>query len=521
MAEDTILEFRQITKQFPGVKALDRINLKIRRTEIHAIVGENGAGKSTLMKIAAGLYQPDEGEVILAGQAVQLKNAEEALKLGIAMVPQELNLVPDMTVAENILLGIEPRHRFGVVDRAAAERRSREILYSLGLSIETNQKLKQLSVAEQQMIQIARALAFECNILIMDEPTAALSDREKSTLFERIRRLQESGRTILYISHRMEEIFEISDRITVLRDGQLMQTLNRSETNQDEIVRLMIGRSLKEFLHVREERRRGDKPLLEIRNFSRAGLFENVSFTLYEREILGFAGLVGARRTETLSSVFGSPPPDSGQILLEGRPVTIKSPADATRLGLGYVPEERKRQGLFLIMSVLHNISMPFVKQFQGWLAINQTEENAAGAQLSQQLKIQTPSLAHQVQYLSGGNQQKVVLARWLGSGAKILILDEPTRGIDVNAKAEIHALIAELVNQGKSIILISSELQEIMAIATRIMVMREGHIVGEVYPEHVTEEEVLRLAMLGPNGQTTVPDGSPNVVNEDRRRDN
>ncbi len=514
MAEDTILEFRRITKGFPGVKALDRINLKIRRTEIHAIVGENGAGKSTLMKIAAGLYQPDDGEVILDGQVVQLKNAEEALKLGIAMVPQELNLVPEMTVTENILLGIEPRHRFGVVDRAEAERRAREILHSLGLTIETKQKLKQLSVAEQQMIQIARALAFECNILIMDEPTAALSDREKSALFERIRRLQESGRTILYISHRMEEIFEISDRITVLRDGQLMQTLHRNETNQDEIVRLMIGRSLKEFLHVREERQRGDKPLLEVRNFSRAGLFENVSFTLYEREILGFAGLVGARRTETLSSVFGSPPPDSGEILLEGQPVTIKSPADATRLGLGYVPEERKRQGLFLIMSVLHNISMPFVKRFQGWLAINHTDELAAGAQLSQQLKVQTPSLAQQVQYLSGGNQQKVVLARWLGSGARILILDEPTRGIDVNAKAEIHALITELVNQGKSIILISSELQEIMAIATRIMVMREGHIVGELYPENVTEEEVLRLAMFGANGQTTAPELSLNVVN-------
>jgi ABC-type sugar transport system ATPase subunit len=514
MAEDTILEFRHITKEFPGVKALDQIDLKIRRTEIHAIVGENGAGKSTLMKIAAGLYQPDEGEVILAGQAVQLKNAEEALKLGIAMVPQELNLVPEMTVAENILLGIEPRHRFGVVDRAEAERRSREILHSLGLTIETKLKLKLLSVAEQQMIQIARALAFECNILIMDEPTAALSDREKSALFEQIRRLQESGRTILYISHRMEEIFEISDRITVLRDGQLMQTLNRSETNQDEIVRLMIGRSLKEFLHVREERQRGNKPLLEVRDFSRAGLFENVSFTLYEREILGFAGLVGARRTETLSSVFGAPPPDIGQLLLEGQPVTIKSPADATRLGLGYVPEERKRQGLFLIMSVLHNISMPFIKRFQGWLAINQKEENATGAQLSQQLKIQTPSLAHQVQYLSGGNQQKVVLARWLGSGAKILILDEPTRGIDVNAKAEIHALITELIAQGKSIILISSELQEIMAIATRIMVMREGHIVGEVNPENVTEEEVLRLAMFGVNGQSTAPDVSLNVVN-------
>jgi ribose transport system ATP-binding protein len=293
-----------------------------------------------------------------------------------------------------------------------------------------------------------------------------------------------------------------------------MQTLNRSKTNQDEIVRLMIGRSLKEFLHVREERQRGDKPLLEVRGFSRAGLFENVSFTLYEREILGFAGLVGARRTETLSSVFGSPPPDSGELLLEGQPVTIKSPADATRLGLGYVPEERKRQGLFLIMSVLHNISMPFVKRFQGWLAINQTEENAAGAQLSQQLKVQTPSLTHQVQYLSGGNQQKVVLARWLGSGAKILILDEPTRGIDVNAKAEIHALITDLINQGKSIILISSELQEIMAIATRIIVMRAGHIVGEVYPENVTEEEVLRLAMFGVNGQATAPDVSLNVVN-------
>jgi ribose transport system ATP-binding protein len=501
MNNDTILEFRDISKSFPGVQALDRISFSVKRGEVHAIVGENGAGKSTLMKIAAGLYELDEGQLILKGQPWQIHSAGEALALGIAMVPQELNLVPEMSVAENVLLGIEPLHSLGVVDRQQLYQKAGEILVSLGVSTDHNQKLKHLSVAEQQMIQIARALAFDCHILIMDEPTAPLSEREKAALFERIRRLRQLGTTILYISHRMEEIFEIADRITVLRDGQLMRTVDRSKTTRDEIVSLMIGRSLGEFLHRREPGKDKGEVILEVRGLTRGGLFQDISFELHKGEVLGFAGLVGARRTEALSSVFGFPPADSGQVLIEGTPVRIKSPADAIRLGMGYVPEERKAQGLFLIMSVLQNISLPFLRRLQRFTVINRGDEKAESARLSEQLRVQTPSLSQRVRFLSGGNQQKVILARWLGSGSRILILDEPTRGIDVNAKAEIHALIADMVAQGEGIILISSELQELMAMADRIIVMREGQIVAEVHPSEVTEEQVLRLAMWGASG--------------------
>jgi len=500
MSEDTILEFRNISKKFPGVQALDDVSVSIRRGEVHAIVGQNGAGKSTLMKIAAGLYMPDSGQILLDGRPVNIRSAGEALALGIAMIPQELNLVPEMSVAENILLGIEPRVALGVVDRAAAHRRAHQILESLNVNIEPGDRAGRLSVAEQQVVQIARALAFECNILIMDEPTAPLSDREKNALFERIRGLQERGSTILYISHRMQEIFEIADRITVLRDGRLMRTMDRSEATPNEIVGLMIGRSMREFLHERERRPVQDQVVLEVRGLSRAGLFENISFRLHRGEVLGFAGMVGARRTETLSCVFGYPPPDSGEILIDGQPVVINSPGDAIQLGIGYVPEERKALGLFLPMAVVHNISLPFLKRLQRLMVINRPAELAESQRLSQQLNVQTPSMWQRVKYLSGGNQQKVILARWLGSGARILILDEPTRGIDVNAKAEIHALIGQLAAQGESIIMISSELEELMAIADRIIVMRDGHIMGEVYPWEVTEEEVLRLAMLGGN---------------------
>lgn len=506
MSDNLILEFRDISKVFPGVRALDHVSVGIQRAEVHAIVGENGAGKSTLMKIAAGLYQPDGGQVILNGQPVEIRNAGEALALGIAMIPQELNLVPEMTVTENILLGIEPRFALGVVDRQEAQRRASDILRSLNVNIDPGQKVKRLSVAEQQMVQIARALAFECNILIMDEPTAPLSEREKNALFERIRRLRERGTTILYISHRMQEIFEIADRITVLRDGRLMGTLDRAAATQDQVVSMMIGRSLREFLQERTRRKYERDVVLEVRGLSRTGLFEDISFVLHRGEVLGFAGMVGARRTEALSSVFGHPPPDRGEILIEGVPVTIGSPQDAIRLGMGYVPEERKAQGLFLGMPVLYNISLPFLKRLQRMTVIDRNRELAESSRLSQQLRVQTPSLYQLVKYLSGGNQQKVILARWLGSGARILLLDEPTRGIDVNAKAEIHALIGELAAQGESIMLISSELQELMAIADRIIVMREGRVVGQVYPWEVSEEDVLRLAMFGADGGATTP---------------
>jgi ABC-type sugar transport system ATPase subunit len=368
----------------------------------------------------------------------------------------------------------------------------------LGVGIDVQQKVKNLTVAQQQMVQIARAMGYCCNTLIMDEPTASLSQRETQALFKNIRRFREQGATVLYISHRMQEVFDIADRITVLRDGQLICTMDRAEATEEKIVRAMIGRALRDYLHEREHARRAAEVVLEGRGLTRDGLFEDVSFALHRGEILGFAGLVGARRTEVFASVFGFAPLDRGEILSEGKPVQIKGPADAIRLGIGYVPEERKRLGLFLVMSVLHNISLPFLDRVRRWILIRRHEERAEAGRLSEQLRVQTPSLAQQVRYLSGGNQQKVILARWLGSGAQVLILDEPTRGIDVNSKAEIHALIGQLAAQQKSIVLISSELQELLAIADRVIVMREGRVVGELDPDQSSEEDVLRMAMWG-----------------------
>jgi ABC-type sugar transport system ATPase subunit len=498
MDADLILEFRDINKNFPGVKALQNVTFGVRRGEVHAIVGENGAGKSTLMKIVAGLYTPDGGQVVLNGQPVVLHDAHTALRMGIAMVPQELNLVPEASVAENIVLGIEPRGFLGVVKGREQTRRAREILDSLGVDIDTSRKVGTLSVAEQQILQIARSLAYQCQVLILDEPTAALSLREKDALFERLRKLHQLGTTILYISHRMEEIFEISDRITVLRDGLWIGTVDRSAATREQVVQMMIGRPLTEFLHVRRRRMQAGDPLLEVRNLTRRGQFEDVSFILRGGEILGFAGLVGAGRTEVMNCIFGAESADSGEILLKGKPVTIGSPTEAIVLGIGYVPEERKRLGIFPVLSVLQNLTLPFLKRFQHATVVDGRAEQQEGQVLAQQLRVNTPSLSHPINNLSGGNQQKVILGRWLGSGAGILILDEPTRGIDINAKAEIHALIAGLSENGKSVILVSSEMQELTAICDRIVVMRRGSVTGIVDAEAATQEELFRLAVLG-----------------------
>lgn len=504
MDANPILEFRNISKHFPGVKALQDVSFGVRAGEVHAIVGENGAGKSTLMKTAAGLYIPDGGQVLLDGQPVTIRDAHHALRLGIAMVPQELNLVPEASVAENILLGIEPRGALGVVKRREQAQRAREVLDSLGINIDPARKALSLSVAEQQMLQIARALAYQCKILIMDEPTAALSLREKEALFERLRRLHQLGTTILYISHRMEEIFEISDRITVLRDGSLIGTVERSGATHEQIVQMMIGRPLGDFLHIRRQRSTAGQPVLEVRGLTRNGQFEEVSFVLHEGEILGFAGLVGAGRTEVMNCLFGVEAPDNGEVLLAGEPVAINSPAEAIALGIGYVPEERKRLGIFPVLSVLQNLTMPFLKRLQHATIVDRKAEQREGQSLARQLRVQAPSLAHPINNLSGGNQQKVILGRWLGSGARILILDEPTRGIDINAKAEIHGLIAGLSETGKSVILVSSEMQELTAICDRIVVMRQGRVVGTAESRTATQDELFRLAVLGTQEQVT-----------------
>lgn len=508
MTAEPILQFRSISKSFPGVQALEDVSLDVMRGEILAIMGENGAGKSTLMKIAAGLYHPDKGDILLNGQPAIIRDAQKALALGIGMVPQELNLVTEMNVAENLLLGIEPR-RGVLVNKSQLHRSASQLLASLNIGIDTYQKVKYLTVAQQQMVQIARALANKCHILIMDEPTASLSHRETESLLEYIRFLRERGTTILYISHRIKEVLEIADRIAVLRDGKLITVLKREEADEDILTRSMIGRSLQEAFQPNQEHTRSPDIVLEGRGLTSQGLFEDVSFALHRGEILGFAGLVGAGRSEVFGSIFGFHQLERGEIFVEGKRVTIKSPLDAIRLGIGYVPEERKRQGLFLLMNVMHNISMPFLRRFRRMGVIKTRDEQNETARLSQQLNVKTPSLGQRVEYLSGGNQQKVILARWIGSGARILILDEPTRGIDVNAKSEIHHLIAELAASGNSIVVISSELQELLMIADRIIVMREGRVVGEVEHSEATEEKILRLAMWGAD-QPQVSEAQP-----------
>ena len=506
MADNVILQFQNISKQFPGVRALEEINLDVRRGEVLAIMGENGAGKSTLMKIAAGIYHPDQGQILVDGMPAIISDAQKALNLGIGMVPQELNLIPEMNVSENVMLGLEPRGALGIVDTKTLHRQARVLLEALGLDVDTSEKVKNLSVAQQQIVQIARALANQCHILIMDEPTAALSQRETNTLIENIGRLRESGTTIIYISHRIREVKQIADRIAVLRDGRLITVQPCADMTDDDITQAMIGRPLKEFLSPHDSHKAANKVVLEARGLSSRHHFHDVSFELREGEILGFAGLVGAGRSEVCSSLFGSLKLDSGEIWIDGTKARIHSPVDAIRHGIGLVPEERKRQGLFLLLNVMENISIPFIKRFQRLVAVNRRNEQRVAADLSQQLHIRTPSLDQPVRFLSGGNQQKVILARWLGSSARIMIMDEPTRGIDVNSKAEIHTLIADIAAQGKSVIVVSSEAQELMALADRIIVMREGHMVGEVNPKTTTEEHVLRLAMWGQQLQEVQP---------------
>jgi inositol transport system ATP-binding protein len=495
---DDIIEYQNLTKNFPGVCALNDVSFTIKRGEIHAIVGENGAGKSTLMKVTLGLYQPDSGQIVINGRPVHITGARQAMNLGVSMVPQEVNLVPELTVAENIMLGIEPRHPMGVIKKRALVSSAEKTLESLHVYIDPDQKIKLLSVAEQQVVQIARGIAFNCSILLLDEPTASLSEKEKTALFSLLRLLKSKGTTIIYISHRMAEIFEIADRITVMRDGEVTGTLPTKETNQNAILKLMIGREVKEFFHHRQKNIQSQDIILQLRNLRMEGLFKNISFHLRRGEILGFAGLVGSHRTEVMSAIIGNPPPQEGEIILDGKLVRISSPEAAIRLGIGYVSEERKKSGIFPIMSVLNNITIPFLKMLLNYIVIDNKKENRAGEDLITKLNIRTPSVDQKMVNLSGGNQQKAILSRWLGSQSKILILDEPTRGIDVNAKAEIHSLISNLSEQGLSIIVVSSEVQELLAIADRILIMKEGEIVGEVDPEFVTEEDVVRISMFG-----------------------
>ncbi|WP_208592115.1 sugar ABC transporter ATP-binding protein [Gracilibacillus suaedae] len=488
-----ILEMQNINKSFPGVKALSNVQLDLHRGEVLALIGENGAGKSTLMKILTGIYQKDEGSIIYDGKEIAPTNTKEAQELGINIIHQELNLMPDLTVAENIFIGREPRDKLNFfLKNKELNQQADELFQKLNINLNPRTKISELTVAKQQMVEIAKALSFNAKILIMDEPTAALTDKEINTLFDIINWLKKEGVAIIYISHRMEELKRISDRITVMRDGEYVATLPTETTEIRQVVSLMVGREVTIEQKVSDPDKFTDK-VLEVNHLTNHYI-KDVSFHLKKGEILGFAGLVGAGRTEVARAIFGADP-FSGDIKINGKAVTIKQPVDAVQHGIGYLSEDRKRFGLMLEMTVKENIVISSLPHYSTATFVKATNIKTDAEEYSHRLKVKTPSVHQRVKLLSGGNQQKIVIAKWLLKDCDILIFDEPTRGIDVGAKQEIYDLLEMLANQGKSIIMISSELTEVLRLSDRIIVMNEGRVTGELLNQDANQENIMELA--------------------------
>ncbi|MBD5785387.1 sugar ABC transporter ATP-binding protein [Cellulosimicrobium terreum] len=488
----TLLRVDGITKSFPGVKALDDVRLDLRHGEVLALVGENGAGKSTLMKLLSGLYQPDAGTMELAGEPLQVASTRDANERGISIIHQEFHLMPDLSVAQNIYAGREPR-RLGFIDDRELVRRTDALFRRLEIPLDPRQQVSQLSVAGQQMVEIAKALSFDAKVLIMDEPTAALNDAEVQTLFRLIRGFVSPSTGVIYISHRMDEIKAISDRITVLRDGQYIDTLETEGTAVGDVISRMVGRAIK--TDVRPAPARADRPVvLSVRGLSTRKLLKDVAFDLHEGEILGFAGLMGAGRTEVARALVGADR-STGEVEVRGRAVRVRNPADAVRHGIGYLSEDRKRYGLLLDQDVAANVALPSLgRESRGGFVRDRWGRRVA-AEMVQRLAVKTPSTRQRVKNLSGGNQQKVVLAKWLVRDCDVLVVDEPTRGIDVGAKEEIYELLESLAAQGKSIIMISSELPEVLRLSERVVVMCEGRVTGILDNADATQHNVMELA--------------------------
>lgn len=493
-----LLHLQEVSKMFPGVLALDKVNLKISPGEVLGLLGENGAGKSTLIKILTGAHQKDEGKIFWEGQEVNIGNPRDSIDLGIACIYQELNLIPHLPVYENIFLGREPRavKTIGWLDRKAMISRSRELLEELGLNINPEIKVSYLGVGQQQMVEIARALSMNARLIIMDEPTSSLSARETGELLKTVLRLKERGVAVIFISHRMDEIYRICDTVTILRDGKYVSTLPLKETNIEEIIRLMVGRDLDEkFPKVKVQK---GEEALRVEGLIRQGTLHDISFTAYSGEILGIAGLVGSGRTELARAIFGADRLDGGGIFVFGQLKNIKSPRDAIGCGIAFLTEDRKGQGLILIQSVSFNITLVGIKQYARGILINPRKASRDAEQLAKDFRVRPFRMNLLARQLSGGNQQKVVLAKWLCSKAKIFIFDEPTRGIDVGAKVEVYHLINQLVSRGASVIMISSELPEVLGMSDRILVMREGRITAEYSREEATQEKIMKAATGG-----------------------
>ena len=495
---ETFLQMSHITKRFPGVLALSNVDFTLRKGEVHALLGENGAGKSTLMKILSGVYQPDEGDIIFEGQPVSFANPLSAQNVGITIIHQEFNLFPELTVEDNIFIGREfCKNNRWRLDEKQQRQAAIDILQKLNLNISPDTLVADLTVAQQQMVEIAKAISVNAKILIMDEPTAALTETEIDSLFRVTRLLKEQGTGIVYISHRLEELALIADRATVMRDGQFIATVDYDSVKISDLIAMMVGRDLGN-IYPRREPQPQRKPVLEVSGLTRKGVLNNIDFTLHQGEILGFAGLMGAGRTELARAIFGADPIDSGTIKLNGKETIIKDIPDAIHQGISYLTEDRKKEGLALGLSVERNIMLGNYPEYSNRYGnvdskrCQQTSEEQVKA-----LRIKTPHLEQAALNLSGGNQQKIIIARWVCKDTDILIFDEPTRGIDVGAKLEIYELMNRLVAKGKSIIMISSELPEVLGMCDRILVMRNGRITGELASDDATQEKIMQYATL------------------------
>jgi len=494
MKNTPIIELRGIKKAFPGVQALDGVSMSFFSGEIHSLIGENGAGKSTMIKIIGGVYHRDNGQILVNGEEQEIEDVTHAQNIGISVIHQELSLIPDLTVMENLCLGIEPRRgKTALINKQTMLKRSLEIMEPLGLKINPREFIRDLKTADRQMVEIARAVSRNASLVIMDEPTSSLSSREVATLFEIIKKLKKNNVGVIYVSHILSEVLSLSDKITVLRDGSLIRTIDASEADETMLVKSMVGREIKDYFN-KKEKKIGEI-VLEVKNITREPRFSNVSFDLRKGEILGISGLVGAGRTEIIRAIFGADKLDSGEVFLNGEKVEIRSSREAIELGMGLVPEDRKLEGLMLEASVNNNVSLPSLKIRQKHGFLDHKWEFSACNEFIKKLKIATPSRSTLAKSLSGGNQQKIVVAKWFAANSNILLLDEPTRGIDVNAKSEMYALMNDYAKSGGSIIMVSSELPEILGMADRIVVIRQGQVSGVLDRENATEENIMTLA--------------------------
>ncbi len=491
----TILELKGVSQYFPGIKALDKVDFRLEEGQIHALIGENGAGKSTLVKILTGIYRPTAGEFLLDGKAVNFHGPTDSQHAGIAAIHQEAVMFPDLSVTENIWMAHQLRTKFGgLLDHRAMKKKTQELLDQLGMKVEARTLVRDLSVAERHMVEIAKALSMEARIVIMDEPTSALSLREVEELFEIIQQLKAAGKTIIFISHKFEEVFGIADTYTVLRDGKFIGSGALAATDTASLVKMMVGRSIDQ-LYPKEHVDKG-AVVLEVQQLGKVGFFKDISFTLHQGEILGFFGLVGSGRSDIMNAIVGIAPADTGQLLIHNKVTHLKSIRDAIRHKIGYVPEDRQNQGAVIKMSIRENITLPQIEKVGRFRVINRQKEHAMTAEYGKKFEIRAASYEQKVLSLSGGNQQKVVLAKWLATQPEILILDEPTKGIDIATKWAVYQYILRMAKQGMAIILVSSELPEVLGLSDRVMVMHEGRLAGGFSRDQADSETIMRAAI-------------------------